>query len=203
MPGDTAPADSAPADAIVTSASRGDRARFRSRARLEELAASLPPPPRDRGTVRLLLRRLHRGVRDHPAAVCLDVSQGMPGDAWGRRLRRSLDNQLTLIRADLAEIIANGQPLGLFGDNIFVDLDLSTGNLPPGSRLRLGRAIIEVTGRPHDGCRKFRARFGADALAFVQDRRTRAENRRGIHARVVHGGVLAVGDPVAVLTRGG
>ncbi len=186
----------------ITSASRGDPARHLSRGALDAGLAALPSPPRDAGSLRLLLRRLERGLRDHPHSVRLDVDGGMPGDAWGRRLRRKLDNQLTLIRADLATLIANGQPLGLFGDNLFVDLDLSDDNLPPGSRLRIGEALLEVTAKPHNGCRKFKARFGADALAFVQDPRTRTQNRRGIHCRVLEGGMVAVGDGVVVLRRG-
>ena len=77
------------------------------------------------------------------------------------------------MRHDVAALIANGQPLTLFGDNLFVDLDISTANLPSGTRLRVGEALVEVTPKPHNGCSKFEGRFGADALRFVAPAPTR------------------------------
>jgi MOSC domain-containing protein YiiM len=94
-----------------------------------------------------------------------------------------------------------GQPLTTFGDNLFVTLDLSAANLPTGTRIAVGQALVEVTPKPHNGCSKFDARFGNDALRFVQARETRAENRRGIYWRVVVPGEVAVGDAVRVLER--
>ena len=101
----------------------------------------------------------------------------------------------------VARLIANGQPLTTFGDNLFVELDLSAANLPTGTRLAVGQAIVEVTPKPHNGCSKFDARFGHDALRFVQAPATRAENRRGIYWKVVTAGEVAVGDAVRVLRR--
>ena len=88
-----------------------------------------------------------------------------------------------------------------FGDNLFVELDLSAANLPTGTRLAVGEAIVEVTPKPHNGCSKFDARFGNDALRFVQAPATRPENRRGIDWKVVTAGEVAVGDAVRVLLR--
>jgi MOSC domain-containing protein YiiM len=108
---------------------------------------------------------------------------------------------LAVMQRDVAELIANGQPLTLFGDNVFVDLDLSTANLPAGSRLRVGAVELVVTPAPHNGCRKFRGRFGDDALRFVAARHLRPRNLRGIYLRVVSGGDVACGDPVVVVSR--
>ncbi len=101
----------------------------------------------------------------------------------------------------IARLIANGQPLTTFGDNLFVELDLSAANLPTGTRLAVGRAIVEVTPKPHNGCSKFDARFGNDALCFVQAPATRADNRRGIYWKVVTEGEVSVGDSIRVLSR--
>jgi MOSC domain-containing protein YiiM len=106
------------------------------------------------------------------------------------------------MRHEVALLIAGGQPLDVFGDNLFVDLDLSAANLPAGSRLRVGEALVEMTAEPHDGCLKFRGRFGQDALRFVQARATRSQNLRGVYWRVVEAGLAAVGDPVRVVSRG-
>jgi MOSC domain-containing protein YiiM len=102
---------------------------------------------------------------------------------------------------DVAELIANGQPLPLFGDNLFLDLDLSTENLPAGSRVRVGGAILQVTPVPHNGCRKFRGRFGDNALQFVSKKELRHRNLRGIYMRVLEGGEVGPGDPVEVISR--
>jgi MOSC domain-containing protein YiiM len=105
------------------------------------------------------------------------------------------------MRRDIAELIANGQPLTVFGDNLLVDFDLSAANLPPGSRLRLGEAVVEVTPKPHNGCKKFQGRFGADALRFVASPATRDQNRRGIYWKIVTAGEVATGAPIRLLSR--
>ncbi len=126
---------------------------------------------------------------------------GVPGDAWGRQARPALEAQLAVMRVDIAELIANGQPLTLFGDNLFLELDLSAANLPSGSRLRAGTATLEVTPEPHDGCRKFRERFGDAALRLVSRGDLRHLNLRGVYMRVIEDGVIAMGDPVQLLSR--
>ena len=126
---------------------------------------------------------------------------GIPGDAWGRQRHPAPDAQLTVMQVDVAELIANGQPLTLFGDNLIFELDLSEANLPPATRLRAGTATLEATPEPHNGCRKFRERFGDAALRFVSQRDLRHLNLRGVYMRVVEAGEVAAGDPVQVLSR--
>jgi MOSC domain-containing protein YiiM len=108
---------------------------------------------------------------------------------------------IAVMERKVAELIANGQPLILFGDCLILDLDLSTQNLPPGSRVRVGGAVLEVTPMPHNGCQKFRARFGQDALRFVVMRELRHNNLRGTYMRVLEGGEFSVSDPVEVISR--
>lgn len=129
---------------------------------------------------------------------------GIPMDAWsqGRGGSPPPDAQLAVMQLGVAELVANGQPLTLFGDNLFLDLDLSAENLPVGSRLRVGDvAIFEVTPKPHNGCKKFQARFGDGALRFVSAKETRSQNLRGVYLQVVVAGEIGVGDPVTVLSR--
>ena len=122
-------------------------------------------------------------------------------DSWNRRGARYLNMQLTVMRRAVAEMIANGQPLTTFGDNLFVDFDISSANLPIGSRLRVGEALVEVTPQPHDGCSKFKSRFGADALQFVNAPATRPQNLRGIYWRVIEAGNAGPGAEIRVLSR--
>jgi MOSC domain-containing protein YiiM len=162
---------------------------------------ALPAPPADRGRVVLIVRKGDGGRRETPAAIVLSPEAGVPGDAWGRDAEPEPDAQITAIQRDMAELVANGQPLTLSGDNLVLELDLSDRNLPAGSRVRVGRALLEVTPLPHDGCRKFRARFGDAALRFVSRREQRHRNLRGIYLRVVEAGEVRVGDPVEVVSR--
>lgn len=171
---------------------------------LEELARGLErlAPPRDRGELALIVARRDRGTRETPKRALLTPAGGVPGDAWLRNSPEKIDAQLAVMRADVARLVANGQPLSLFGDNLLVELDLSLSNLPTGSRLRLGAALLEVTPEPHNGCLKFRQRFGGDALRLTADRRFRDLRLRGIYMKVVEEGEVALGDPIQVLSRG-
>jgi MOSC domain-containing protein len=180
----------------------GDPARHAALEQLEKGLASLEPAPRDHGRVALLVRRVAGGVREQPARLRLTPEAGVPEDAWGRGENPRLEAQISVMEIDVANLIANGQPVTLFGDNLFLSLDLSVENLPPGSRVRVGTATMEVTPKAHNGCRKFHARFGSDALRFVSKPDLRHRNFRGIYMRVVEGGDVAPGDLVTVIARG-
>jgi hypothetical protein len=179
----------------------GDSSRHRTLAELEAGLRAQPVGPRDSGRLALIVQRRADGLRAAPEQVRLSLEEGVPGDGWSRRPPRELDAQLAVIRRDVAELIANGQDIAMFGDNLFVDLDISAGNLPLGARLRVGEAVVEVTAKPHNGCGKFKERFGLDALHLVQAKPTRDQNLRGIYWRVVEPGEIRVGDPIEVISR--
>lgn len=179
----------------------GDSSCHRPLAELESALRALPELPKDSGRLVLIVRRPVDGSRETPERVRLTPDDGVPGDSWGRNPRRDIEMQIAVMRRDVAEIIANGQPLTLFGDSLFVDFDLSLGNLPIGSRLRVGEAVVEVTPMPHNGCAKFKGRFGADALFLVNAKPTRHLNLRGIYWRVIEAGEVSVGAPIEVVSR--
>ena len=181
----------------------GDPSFHRVRATLDELLAELPPAPLDLGRLAWMVRRTEEGGRrESLREAVLDPALGLPGDAWQRRTEPKIEAQLTVMEYEIARMIANGQPLELFGDQLFIDLDLSARNLPIGSRLRIGEALLEVTPKPHNGCKKFRSRFGEDALYFVSDPERRYRNFRGVYMCVIERGVVRVDDEVVVLSRG-
>ena len=180
----------------------GDSSHHRPLEELEAGMLALPPAPKDIGRVTLIIRRDTEKNREVLERAYLTPEEGMPGDNWYRNPDRLPDAQLAVMRHDVAELIANGQSLTLFGDNLFVDFDISAENSPAGTRLRVGEATIEVTPMPHDGCAKFNARFGNGALKFVYDKPTRSQNRRGIYWKVVEAGEVSKDSPVRMLTRG-
>ena len=186
---------------VITSHSVGDPAAFLTLSVLETRFAAGPRAPSDRGRVGMLVTRHSGGRRETLERVALTPEFGMPGDSWSRQRHPVPDAQLAVMQLDVARLIANGQPLTLFGDQMFLDLDLSDANLPPGTLLRAGTATLAVTPEPHNGCRKFRARFGDDALRFVSTREWRHLNLRGVYMRVIEPGDIAQDDPVQVLQR--
>jgi hypothetical protein len=155
--------------------------------------------------VELLVRRPEVGERETPSEVHLDVVEGVVGDNW--RLRgssRTADGsanpeaQITLMNARVAQLVAAGavDRRKLAGDQIYADLDLSHENLPAGSRLRVGSAVIEISAHPHTGCEKFVARFGKEAMRFVNSPRGQQLRLRGVNCKVVSGGAVRVGDVI-------
>jgi len=187
---------------VIDSGTLGDPSRHLTTAGLARAFAALTPAPTDGGRVIHVVSRGEKGLRRAHPRIALTAEGGVQGDAWGRRPARKLDAQVTVMQAGIASLIANGQPLELFGDNLFLDLDISSGSLPSGSQLQIAEVLLEVTPLPHNGCRKFLGRFGEDALRFVQASETRHLNMRGIHVRVIRGGELSVGDEVQVVRRG-
>ena len=186
---------------VINSTSRGDPARFRSFDELTQMLKAMPASAKNEGRVALLMRRDEGGRRETLQTAVLQPDDGVPGDAWSRSQRRNGEMQIAVMEKGVAELIGNGQPLALFGDCLVLDLDLSAGNLPPGSRLKVGEALLEVTPAPHNGCQKYRSRFGADALRLVWLEELRHRNLRGIYMRVVTAGRVNLGDRVNVLSR--
>ena len=173
----------------------------------DELVAGLDEirrSPADDGVVELIVRRPAENEREVLAEGELDVAEGLVGDMWRRRGSRSTPDgsanplaQLTLQNARLAALVAGERERWpLAGDQLYIDLDFSLDNLPPGTRLAVGSAEIEITPHPHTGCAKFSARFGSDALRFVNSPTGRALRLRGVNARVVEGGTVRRGDVV-------
>jgi MOSC domain-containing protein YiiM len=156
--------------------------------------------PADEGTLELIVRRPAVDKRVVLEEGELDVERGLVGDRWSAGKRPNPNAQLTLINARaIAFLAGERERWPLAGDQLYVDLDLSGSNLPPGTRLAIGSAVVEVTDLPHLGCEKFAARFGADAREVVNSDEGVALNLRGINTRVVEGGTVRRGDAVRKL----
>ena len=181
----------------------------RTTSELEAALPSLRAAPAERGVLEMIVRRPAVNARESLDEAMLDPQEGLSGDTWSRRRSsRTPDGsahpgmQLTLMNTRVIELIAGSREhWPLAGDQLYVDIDLSAANLPPGARLTIGDAVIEVSAEPHTGCNKFVARFGLDAMKFVNSRVGRELNLRGINAFVVSPGLVRRGDLVRKLPR--
>lgn len=189
-------------ESLEFSGFRGDPARHLCRAELVSGLQALGPAPRDEGRVALMVARGPNGERALPARALLTRDRGMPGDRWAGNGKYGPEYQLATMRVDFARLVANGQPLELHGDNLYLDLDVSEDNLPIGTRLGLGAALVEVTPQAHNGCKKWVQRFGLDAMQLNLDPSYRPLRLRGLYLRVVEDGLVRTGDRALVLERG-
>ena len=166
-------------------------------ARLQELRAL----GTDEGTLELIVVRPSEGERETPDTAELTIEDGLVGDRWqphvGANGRAARFNQLTIASIRVLELIADSERWPLSGDNLLVDMGLDKANLPTGSRFAIGdTVIVEISEEPHTGCAKFSARFGSDALKFVNSPEGRELRLRGVNAHVIVPGTIAAGDTV-------
>jgi len=166
--------------------------------------------PKDNGALEMIVRRPDIGGREILQEGQLDLAEGLVGDSWKARTSKRTpdgsphpDMQLNLMNSRVVALVSQDRSRWhLAGDQLYVDLDLSEGNLPAGTRLAIGSAVIEVTAQPHTGCSKFVERFGLDAMKFVNSQERKDLHLSGVNARVVRPGVIRAGDTVSKLTGG-
>ena len=178
-------------------------------AELEAGLEEIRRAPRDEGVLQLIVRRPRIEEREVLDEGELDPVKGLLGDCWITRGSSSTadgsahpDMQLNIMNARVAALVAQHKDRWqLAGDQLYIDMDLSAENLPPGTQLAIGTAVIEVTPQPHTGCKKFVSRFGLDAMKFVNSSVGRELHLRGINARVVQPGVVRVGQVVKKLAK--
>jgi len=164
---------------------------------------ALPDAPKHTGSLTLIVLRPEPGERLTPQEALVVVGGGLQGDRWARRSarypERYASRDLAAIRADVARVLVGDSPPELTGDNLHLALDLSVENLPVGTQLRVGEALLAVSPKPHIGCNKFADRFGRDAQRVNGDPAMKGRRIRGLMLVVVEGGVVRVGDAVEVI----
>ena len=172
---------------------------------MDELEAGLDEirqAPKDEGVLELIVRRPQVEEREILEEAELHLEEGLVGDSWIRRpSSRTADGsphpdmQINIMNARVTALVAQDRGRWhLAGDQLYLDMDLSSENLPPGTQLAIGSAVMEVTPPPHTGCKKFVSRFGLDAMKFVNSPVGRELHLRGINAKVVQGGRIRVGQ---------
>lgn len=167
---------------------------------LEQGLEYIRKAPKEQGTLAMIVARPAVGEREVLLEGELDTTVGLVGDSWSLREKVDPDAQLNVMSARAIEVVSpdvKRRPLA--GDQLYLDIDLSDENLPPGSRLQVGPAVIEITPKPHTGCAKFAARFGPEATRFVNTGEGKRLHLRGVCAKVITGGIITVGDAVTKL----
>jgi len=170
-------------------------------AELEDGLDTVRSAPRDAGGLRLIVRRSAEDEREVLGEGHLDTEHGLVGDAWEQHLGRNGEPtwyaQVTVMNARYAELISGSSDAADWapaGDQLYVDLDISEANLPAGSRLAIGEALLEISPQPHTGCAKFSARFGSDAWKLANSEVGRSLRLRGANTVVLQSGVVRTGD---------
>jgi hypothetical protein len=179
---------------------------MRTLAEFEAMLDGIRDAPTGTGVVVLMVRRPSVDEREVVDEIRLDVAEGLVGDSWRTRGNRHTPDgsadpqaQLTVMNARAAEAVAGDvSRWPLAGDQIYADLDIGIEHLPSGTRLRIGDAEIEVSEKPHTGCAKFSARFGKDALRFVNSPEGRRLRLRGMNTKITRSGTVRVGDPISI-----
>jgi hypothetical protein len=175
-----------------------------SRPELEAGMAPIRQSPQNEGLLKLIVRRPRVDEREVVEEAEITLESGLVGDSWGvRGSRHSPDGsanreaQITIMNARIIELIAGSRERWpLAGDQLYVDMNLGEENLPPGTRLAIGSALLEVSAAPHTGCKKFSARFGLEAMKFVNSPEGKQLHLRGINTRVIQAGTIRNGDIV-------
>ena len=160
--------------------------------------------PKDKGVLKLIVRRPAVDEREVITEAHLNTTEGLEGDTWKTRGSShtadgsaNINAQITVMNSRaIARVAQDEESWPLAGDQLYIDMDLSEDNLPPGTRLSIGSAILEVSAQPHSGCKKFSSRFGVEAMKFVNSPEGKRLHLRGINARVVQAGTIHVGDIV-------
>lgn len=168
--------------------------------RFDRWFEKLAPSPRDTGRVEHCVVRPKNGERLMPAQIRVSPDAGIEGDRWITDEHRGPGNQVSLINVHVLRSLAGGDAarMALSGDNLIVDLDLSEANLPVGTRLSIGRALLEISPDSHRPCHLFHARFGAEGAKKVRRANRVGRRGRGVLARIVREGTIAIGDAILV-----
>ena len=181
-----------------------------SMAELEAGMDHIRHSPRDNGILKMIVRRPNVDEREVLQAGELDKKEGLVGDTWNVRVNKNsidglanVNKQITITNARAIALLAQSEERWpLAGDQLYADMDLSDDNLPPGTQLVIGSAVLEVSADPHNGCNKFSSRFGVEALKFVNSPEGKRLHLRGINTKVVQAGAIRVGDVVRKLRSG-
>lgn len=182
----------------------GSMFKYLSTEEVEAGVENIKESPKNNGVLQLIVRRPETETREIISTGKINFENGLEGDNWKPRgSRHTPDNsadpeaQITLMNSRVIDLLANDKEnWQLAGDQLFVNMDLSIENLPPLSQIQMGSAILEISAKPHTGCKKFSGRFGIEALVFISTPLGKSLRMRGVNAKVIQAGEIHVGDVI-------
>lgn len=158
--------------------------------------------PKDNGVLEMIVRRPETETREIINSCEINLTNGLEGDNWKARGSSSTPDhsadpeaQITLMNSRVIQLLSvDKENWQWAGDQLFVDIDLSIENLPPHSKLQIGSVILEISAKPHTGCKKFSGRFGVEALEFISTPLGKSLRMRGVNTKVIQAGEIKIGD---------
>lgn len=174
---------------------------------LEAGLDSILQSPDDHGRLEMIVIRPREDERIELDECELSAEGGVRGDRWITSSPLQLDDgrshpdvQIAVINSRLIDLVAGERSRwSLAGDNLYIDLNLASENLPVGQQLAIGDVVLQVTNQPHNGCHKFTERYGRDAVKFVNSDEGKRLHLRGVYVRVLKPGQVHVGDAIRKL----
>ncbi len=178
-----------------------------------ELAAALPDvlaAPKTDAPIHGFCTRPALNQRSFPDCLTLTRAMGIPGDRWLDKPWLRLPDgrpdpsiQVSILPTRVLDLVWRDRTQPHPGDPIVADLDTSEANLPEGSLLQVGTAVLRVSSVFNDGCVKWKVRYGADAKAWIIAPGHPTLRLRGILCSVQQDGEVGLADRIHVLRRRG
>lgn len=173
-----------------------------TRAELDRAWPDIMAAPKDGAAIEMLCLRPAMGERRFVDEIHVTREEGIPGERWLTQPWMRLPGgqpdpaiQVSFLQRRVLDLVwrdREGTPHP--GDTFVVDMDLSEANLPAGSLLQVGSAVLEVSTVFNNACAKWKKRYGDDALDWVRAYENKEFRPRGVLAKVHRDGVFRAGD---------
>ena len=174
---------------------------------LTELRDALPhvvAAPKTDAPIRGLCLRPALGQRVFPERISMTKAQGIPGERWATTPWMRLADgspdpriQVSILQSRVMDLVWQDRNQPHPGDPIVADLEMSEANLPVGTLLQAGTAVLRVSDVWNDPCAKWKVRYGTDAYDWV--RSSPHLRLRGILCAVEVDGEVGLADRLQVL----
>lgn len=172
---------------------------------LDALQAALPSvlmAPKDSAPIEQLCLRPDIGVRNFVDEMELTRELGIPGERWNyapwltlRDGRADPRIQVSILNKQVLDLVYN-DPHNMIhpGDSFIADMDFSYENMPDGTLLNIGSAVLRVSDKFNTACQKWQDRYGRDALRWIVLQGNRQYRLRGVLCEVIKDGRVKTGD---------
>ncbi|KAB7615652.1 hypothetical protein F9L33_02505 [Amylibacter sp. SFDW26] len=178
-----------------------------SQVTMDELQAAIPDildAPKDNVPVQILCLRPDYGERQIVDQIELTKEFGIPSERWSTAAWMKLPDgkpdpriQVSILNKRVMDLVwLDRENTPHPGDPIVADIDTSEANMPIGTILQIGTAVIRVTDAFNDACVKWKVRYGKDAKDWIVRPENIKHKLRGLLCEVVIDGLVSKGDMI-------